>query len=236
MPFSFTADEFARILRSARQVEDDSASRQRIADALLLAAEEDVELARTTAGNPTDVTAACLERFAAHAQAQLRRSMSTLVSMRRLCVDAREHRLATDRLVAYLNANFDENQASPATARPRAVLVVDDFEDARDLVCAVLTAAGFTVHAASNGLEALLVAYDMRPAVIVMDVTMPILDGIEATRLIKASKATRNTPVIACTGTPSRLDGVADTLFVAVLTKPASPDDVLATVRQHAAA
>ena len=236
MSFSFTADEFARIRRRARQVEDDAASRERTAGALLVAAEEDVELARSTAGNPTDVTAACLDRFAAQAQAQLRRSMSALVSMRRLCLDAREHRLAADRLLAALSGGTDDDRVSPAGARPPAVLVVDDFDDSRELVCAVLAGAGFTVRAASNGLEALLTAYDMRPAVIVMDVTMPILDGIEATRLIKAAKATRDTPVIACTGTPSRLEGVAGALFVAVLTKPASPDDVVATVRQHAAA
>ncbi|HVQ22111.1 MAG TPA: DNA-binding response regulator, partial [Candidatus Saccharimonadia bacterium] len=64
----------------------------------------------------------------------------------------------------------------------------------------------------------------------------PILDGIQATRLIKAADATRGARVIACTGTPSALDGLAEALFVAVLTKPASPDELLATVRQHAAA
>ena len=122
------------------------------------------------------------------------------------------------------------------TTRLRAVLVVDDFDDGRELVCAVLTGAGFIVRTASNGLEALLTAYEMRPAVIVMDVTMPVLDGIEATRLIKAVDATRDARVIACTGTPSALGRLADSLFVAVLSKPASPDDVLATVRQHAAA
>ena len=235
MSRSFTADDFTRILQRARQIEDDAASRERFADALVAAAEQDVALARSTAGHPSEVTRACVDRFVVDAQAQLRRSLSTLSSLRRLCLDAHEHRLATDRLGAQLRAANDDRRLSAAGVPP-AVLVVDDFEDSRDLVCAVLTTAGFTVRAASNGLEALLTAYEMRPAVIVMDVTMPVLDGIEATRLIKAAEATRDTRVIACTGTPSRLQGAASALFVAVLTKPASPHDVVATVREHLAA
>jgi two-component system cell cycle response regulator DivK len=235
MSFSFTADEFARIRHRARRVADDAASGERFAGALLAAAEYDVERAQSTAANPDDVTRACLDRFAIEAQAQVRRSLDALASMRRLCLDAREHRRSIERLLAELRHGTEDAGLAADTTRP-AVLVVDDFDDGRDLVCAVLTGAGFIVRAASNGLEALLTAYEMRPAVIVMDVSMPILDGIEATRLIKAVDAIREARVIACTGSPSLIDGHADRLFVAVLSKPASPDEVLATVRQHAAA
>jgi two-component system cell cycle response regulator DivK len=235
MSFSFTVEQFERIRHGARRVEDDAVSGERFAEALLLAAEHDVELARATAANPADATRACVDRFATEAQAQLRRSLSALVHMRRLCLDAHEHRVATDQLIAELGRERDD-AGVPANAEGCAVLVVDDHADGRDLVCAVLTSAGFVVRAASNGLEALLTAYEMRPAVIVMDVMMPVLDGIEATRLIKAADATRDARVIACTGSPSKLDGLAAALFVAVLSKPASPDDLLATVRQHAAA
>ena len=96
--------------------------------------------------------------------------------------------------------------------------------------------AGFHVRTASNGLEALLIAYEMRPAVILMDVTMPILDGVEATRLIKAIDEIRQARVIAYTGRPATLDDAATALFAAVLPKPSSPAAVVATVRQHAAA
>ena len=235
MSFSFTAEQFARVRQRARRVEDDAHARERFANALLLAAEQDVELARATAANPTDLTRACLDRFVTDAQAQLRRSLSALVHMRRLCLDAHAHRVATNELIADLRRERDD-AGLPASGAGCAVLVVDDHADGRDLVCSVLTGAGFVVRAASNGLEALLTAYEMRPAVIVMDVTMPVLDGIEATRLIKAADATRDARVIACTGSPSKLDGLAAALFVAVLSKPASPDDLLATVRQHAAA
>ena len=237
MSFTFTADEFARLRHGVRRVDDDAASGERFADALLLAAEQDVELARSTAANPSDVTRACLDRFAFEAKGQLRRSVDALENMRRLCADAREHRRITDRLAAELRraVNVDGVGRAAVQARP-AVLVVDDHDDGRELLCAVLTGAGFVVRAARNGLEALLTAYEMRPAVIVMDLSMPILDGIEATRLIKAADATREARVIACTGSPAMLDGLADPLFVAVLSKPASPHDVLETVRLHAAA
>jgi two-component system cell cycle response regulator DivK len=72
-------------------------------------------------------------------------------------------------------------------------------------------------------------------AAIVMDVTMPVLDGIEATRLIKATKATRHARVIAYTGTATFDHRVSQNLFVAVLAKPAPLDAVIATVQRFAA-
>jgi CheY-like chemotaxis protein len=235
MSFSFSSEEFARIRHASRRIQDDAASRERFAEALRVAAEQDVELARSTADNPGDVTRACVDRFVVEAKAQLRRSCDALGHMQRLCAEARAHRRDADRLMAMLRRDTDDAGMAAVDLRP-AVLVVDDFDDGRDLVCAVLTGAGFIVRTASNGLEALLTAYEMRPAVILMDVTMPVLDGIEATRLIKAIDAIRDARIIACTGSPSRLKGLGDKFFDAVLLKPAPVDLVLETVRQHAAA
>ena len=75
---------------------------------------------------------------------------------------------------------------------------------------------------AGNGLEALLAAYEMKPAVIVMDVTMPVLDGIEATRLIKATEGIRESKVIAHTGNTS-IPALNKRWFVAVVPKPSPP-------------
>ena len=94
-------------------------------------------------------------------------------------------------------------QQELAASRATPVLVVDDAQDVRDLIAIVLRNAGFVVRTAGNGLEALLAAYEMKPAVIVMDVTMPVLDGIEATRLIKATEGIRESKVIAHTGNAS---------------------------------
>jgi two-component system, cell cycle response regulator DivK len=123
---------------------------------------------------------------------------------------------------------------TPDAPCPEAVLVVDDYGDLPDVVADVLQNAGFVVRTAVNGLEALIAAYEMRPGVIVMDVSMPVLDGIEATRLIKACEATRDARVIAYTGNPSFHESPTRPLFAAVLEKPATPDAVLATV-QYAA-
>jgi CheY-like chemotaxis protein len=120
-----------------------------------------------------------------------------------------------------------------AGSRTPAVLVVDDAADVRDLVALVLRDAGFVVRTAVNGLDALLTAYEMRPEVIVMDLTMPVLDGIEATRLIKATEAIRQSRVIAHTGNAS-IPPPLEPWFVAVVTKPSPPDVVLAAVRDAA--
>jgi CheY-like chemotaxis protein len=135
--------------------------------------------------------------------------------------------------VRQLLANLTDDHHAGAQ-RANVVLVVDDYGDVRELIACVLEDAGFIVKTAANGLEALIAAYEMRPGVIVMDVSMPVLDGIEATRLIKASAATRDARVIAYTGNASFDDSLMGTLFAAVLVKPATPDALLATV-QHVA-
>ena len=65
-----------------------------------------------------------------------------------------------------------------------------------------------------------------------MDVTMPILNGIEAARLIGASAITRDVKVIAYTARPEFYDGPITRLFVDVLGKPSSPEALLASVQR----
>jgi CheY-like chemotaxis protein len=123
----------------------------------------------------------------------------------------------------------------PAEAgRGIAVLVVDDYEDSREWLSVLLENAGFTVRTAANGLEAVLAAYELQPAVVVMDVMMPVLDGLEAARLIKAIDDLRETHVIAYTArAPQPAIGE---VFTAVIRKPAPPDVVVETVKRWAVA
>jgi two-component system cell cycle response regulator DivK len=80
------------------------------------------------------------------------------------------------------------------------VLVVDDFEDNRSMYAVYLTYSGYDVVEAADGQEAVEVASLRMPDVIVMDLTLPVMDGWEATRRLKANEQTRHIPIIALTG------------------------------------
>jgi len=160
---------------------------------------------------------------------QLQRSSAGVAAARRICVGAHQQHAAAQRLLA----DLEGHQIADATSS-NAVLVVDDYGDVREVLARVLEDAGFVVRTAANGVEALIAAYQMRPGVIVMDVSMPVLDGIEATRLIKAVEETRDARVIAYTGNPSFDENPNRTLFAAVIAKPATPAAVLATVQRVA--
>jgi CheY-like chemotaxis protein len=176
-----------------------------------------------------------LARQAADIEEILRLLVSTdpadLDTVRQLRADARVHRLATDQLATELgDGQVPRDIKSPL---PCAVLIADDYDDSREFLSMLLHDAGFIVRTASNGLEALIVAHEVQPAVIVMDLMMPVLDGVEATRLIKAIDQLRDARVIAYTAKP--VDSkMIEQLFAAVLAKPSPPEIVLATVQRCA--
>jgi CheY-like chemotaxis protein len=77
------------------------------------------------------------------------------------------------------------------------VLIVEDNADARDLLALVLTDEGFTVVAAENGLAGLALAKAERPDLIVTDISMPILDGVEMIKQIREVSELKNVPIVA---------------------------------------
>ena len=147
---------------------------------------------------------------------------------------ASELRRTCERLVDGLPGNTGTD-SQPATRQP-TVLVVDDTADTRDLLSLVLQRGGFAVVTASNGLEGLLVAHRIGPSLILMDVQMPILNGIEATRLLKATEATRHIPVVAHTSHPASCHVPPGVLFAHVLPKPVIPDVLLALTQRFVGA
>ena len=124
--------------------------------------------------------------------------------------------------------------ADPDFRERPLVLVVDDSQDARDATALLLEAEGFRAVTAANGLEALIVARYARPAVALLDLMMPVLDGLQTARLLSESASTRNEKVIAYSGRADMFNRRLPGTFTAILGKPATPRDLLAIVRRHA--
>jgi CheY-like chemotaxis protein len=83
--------------------------------------------------------------------------------------------------------------------KPPNVLVVDDFPDGREMVVEYLKFRGFDVHSASGGAEAIELARKIRPAIVLMDLSMPGVDGWQAAKILKTDPETRAITVIAVT-------------------------------------
>jgi CheY-like chemotaxis protein len=79
------------------------------------------------------------------------------------------------------------------------ILVVDDDVDNREMLVEYLHIRGFTVHAAPNGTTTFPLALSLLPRVIVMDLAMPEVDGLETTRRLRANASLRDTTIIAVT-------------------------------------
>jgi len=116
---------------------------------------------------------------------------------------------------------------------PPVVLVVDDNDDTRAMYAHLLKAEGFEVKLAADGDEALAHA-DEGPAVIIMDLAMPGLNGWEATRRLKTRERTKDIPVIVLTA--HALDHYRDVAMAAgcdeFLSKPCAIEDLVAAVRR----
>lgn len=117
--------------------------------------------------------------------------------------------------------------------RKPVVLLAEDFEDARELYRDYLEFSGFIVETATNGREAVDRAVALKPDLILMDASMPVLDGWQATRELKGNPETKDIPVLALTAhafddARQQARAVGCDGFV---TKPCLPDDLVAKVR-----
>jgi CheY-like chemotaxis protein len=82
---------------------------------------------------------------------------------------------------------------------PATLLVADDSHINRELVRYVLEKQGHRVHAAADGFEAVRLARELAPQLILMDWQMPVMGGLEATQLLKSDPSTAHIPVVALT-------------------------------------
>jgi len=116
---------------------------------------------------------------------------------------------------------------------PPRILIVDDQLENRDWLLKMLTSIGFSVREAENGQAAIQEWREWSPALILMDVHMPVLDGLEATRRIKADRSGKESIVVVLTA--SALDDdrrhVSESGADDFLSKPCREDDVLEKIR-----
>jgi len=119
----------------------------------------------------------------------------------------------------------------PCTSR---VLLVEDYDDAREMYSEYLTFAGFEMVQAATGVEAIRQALERHPHIVVMDLSLPEMDGWETTRRLKEDERTAGIPVVALTGHVltdfSRRAKQAG--FEGFLTKPCLPEDLVAEIRR----
>jgi two-component system cell cycle response regulator DivK len=103
-----------------------------------------------------------------------------------------------------------------------SVLVVDDNHRNRKLALDVLSAAGFRTFGAATAAEGIALAREHVPDVVLMDLRLPDMDGIEATRMLAGHERTTRIPVVAMSASPlaGREDWLEDRGFAGALEKP----------------
>ena len=116
----------------------------------------------------------------------------------------------------------------------KRILIVEDTEDNRRILRDLLPAAGYEILEAMDGAEGVKMALAELPDLILMDIQLPVIDGYEAARRLKADPATRHIPVVAVTS--YALSGDEDKALASgcdgYVAKPFSPRNILGLVRQ----
>jgi len=122
----------------------------------------------------------------------------------------------------------------PASPTGQTVLLVEDNEDNRIIYSTVLRHLGYEVVEAQDGLRAVELARSLKPDIILMDISIPEMDGWEATRVLRQDPITKDIPIVALTAHALADDRERATAlgFTSYLAKPVEPRAVVAEVRR----
>ena len=124
---------------------------------------------------------------------------------------------------------------APAPSPNQAlVLIVDDYADALEIYQSYLTFKGYRSITASSGTQALELARDQRPAIIFMDIRMPIVTGTDALRELRRDPTFEKVPIVALTAHALEDERIAalEAGFTEVLPKPCNPDHLIDTIER----
>lgn len=114
------------------------------------------------------------------------------------------------------------------------VLIVDDYDDGREMFAEFLECSGFRVAQAKTGKEAMAKTRELLPDIVLMDLSLPDIDGQEASRRLRKDVRTRDIPVVALTGhsLPTLGEAAVTAPYDALVTKPCMPDTLLNEVKR----
>ena len=117
----------------------------------------------------------------------------------------------------------------------KRILIVEDNEDNLHLVMVLLRTSGFATLEAGDGAEGVELAVKEKPDLILMDIGLPVIDGYEATKRIKANKETKDIPVIALTSyaMPGDKKKALNAGCVGYITKPIIPETFVAEMEKY---
>jgi DNA-binding response OmpR family regulator len=117
--------------------------------------------------------------------------------------------------------------------RPLTVLVVEDDDELRDILHAEFELEGLTVLTATDGSEAVTTVRRLKPDLILMDIMMPVMSGIEATEILKGDEETRHIPIVMLTAAGNKEDIVKGLEVGAIdyITKPFFMPELKARLR-----
>lgn len=124
--------------------------------------------------------------------------------------------------------------APDAASEAPLVLVVDDFDDGREMYASYLRCLGYRVDEATDGYQAITKALACLPDIILMDLSLPGIDGWQATRHLKNDARTRGIPIVALTGhvLATHRRKALEAGCAAFITKPCMPMDLLSEMRR----
>lgn len=124
-----------------------------------------------------------------------------------------------------------------AKRKRQCVLIVEDYRLAREMYRVSLEHAGYDVLEAADGVEALLRVRETVPDLILMDLSMPLMDGWEATRYLKSDSRTAGIPIVVLSASTRdyTTEEIALAGCVALVSKPCLPSELIHEVRQHLA-
>ncbi len=117
----------------------------------------------------------------------------------------------------------------------KRILVVEDNEDNLHLIMVLLQKSGFAILEARDGAEGVELAVKEKPDLILMDIGLPVLDGYEATKRIKANKETKDIPVIALTSyaMPGDKEKALNAGCDCYIEKPINPEIFVAEMEKY---